>query len=171
MSRHKLPGESVSGPLSLSRRHGPANWAHIRQSRPDSGLRLSRFAGFVLNCSLLVQVLLKRVARCPRASFRSRSRNIRPKGPSPETHTPKCKIPIPKTPKFEIRNPTCEVPEMRKAKPRTRDATPDTEQRKPTPCRGRGGLVLWKGFRESRRCSRDTYPESYITEHTLAYED
>ena len=26
------------------------------------------------------------------------------------------------------------------------------------------------GFRESRRCSRDTYPESYITEHTVVYE-
>ena len=25
---------------------------------------------------------------------------------------------------------------------------------------------LWEGFRESSRCSRDTYPESYITEHT-----
>ena len=24
----------------------------------------------------------------------------------------------------------------------------------------------WEGFRESRRCSRDTYPESYITEYT-----
>ena len=24
---------------------------------------------------------------------------------------------------------------------------------------------LWKGFRESRRCSRDTYPESYSTEY------
>jgi len=28
-----------------------------------------------------------------------------------------------------------------------------------------------EGFRESRRCSRDTYPESYITEYTLVYED
>ena len=25
---------------------------------------------------------------------------------------------------------------------------------------------LWEGYRESRRCSRDTYPESYITEYT-----
>ena len=25
---------------------------------------------------------------------------------------------------------------------------------------------LWEGCRESRRCSRDTYPESYITEFT-----
>ena len=25
---------------------------------------------------------------------------------------------------------------------------------------------LWEGFRESRRCSRDTYPESYFTEYT-----
>ena len=35
------------------------------------------------------------------------------------------------------------------------------------------GLVgpLWEGCRESRRCSRDTYPESYINEYTLAYED
>ena len=24
----------------------------------------------------------------------------------------------------------------------------------------------WEGYRESRICSRDTYPESYITEHT-----
>ena len=30
---------------------------------------------------------------------------------------------------------------------------------------------LWEGFRESRRCSRDTYPESYITEFTLVYEN
>ena len=28
----------------------------------------------------------------------------------------------------------------------------------------RGGL--WEGYRDSRRCSRDTYPESYITEYT-----
>ena len=26
--------------------------------------------------------------------------------------------------------------------------------------------VCWEGFRESRRCSGDTYPESYITEYT-----
>ena len=32
------------------------------------------------------------------------------------------------------------------------------------------GLV-WEGFRESRTCSRDTYPESYITEYILIYED
>jgi len=25
---------------------------------------------------------------------------------------------------------------------------------------------LWEGCRESRRCSRDTYPESYITKYT-----
>ena len=25
---------------------------------------------------------------------------------------------------------------------------------------------LWEGYRESRRCSRDTYPESYITKYT-----
>jgi len=30
---------------------------------------------------------------------------------------------------------------------------------------------LWEGYHESRRCSRDTYPESYITEYTLVYED
>jgi len=24
----------------------------------------------------------------------------------------------------------------------------------------------WEGYRESRRCSRDTYPESYITKYT-----
>ena len=29
----------------------------------------------------------------------------------------------------------------------------------------------WEGFGESRRCSRDTYPESYITEYSLVYED
>ena len=28
-----------------------------------------------------------------------------------------------------------------------------------------------EGFRESRRCSRDTYPQSYIIEHALVYED
>ena len=27
------------------------------------------------------------------------------------------------------------------------------------------------GFRQSRRCSRDTYPESYITKYILIYED
>ena len=30
---------------------------------------------------------------------------------------------------------------------------------------------LWEGFCKSRRCSRDTYPESYITEYILIYED
>ena len=25
---------------------------------------------------------------------------------------------------------------------------------------------LWEGYYESRRCSRDTYPESYITKYT-----
>jgi len=25
---------------------------------------------------------------------------------------------------------------------------------------------LWEGYHESRRCSRDNYPESYITEYT-----
>ena len=25
---------------------------------------------------------------------------------------------------------------------------------------------LWEGYRESGRCSRDTYPESYITKYT-----
>ena len=25
---------------------------------------------------------------------------------------------------------------------------------------------LWEGCRESKRCSRDTYPESYITQYT-----
>ena len=34
-----------------------------------------------------------------------------------------------------------------------------------------GSTDFWKGFRESRRCSRDTYPESYITKYTLVYED
>ena len=28
-----------------------------------------------------------------------------------------------------------------------------------------------EGFRESKRCSRDTYPESYITEYILIYEN
>ena len=27
-----------------------------------------------------------------------------------------------------------------------------------------------EGFRESRRCSRDTYPESYVTEYILIHE-
>jgi len=39
---------------------------------------------------------------------------------------------------------------------------------------GMAGVVkwlLWEGFRESRRCSRDTYPESYITEYTSVYEE
>ena len=30
---------------------------------------------------------------------------------------------------------------------------------------------LWEGFRESRRCSRDTYLESYTTEYALVYEE
>ena len=33
----------------------------------------------------------------------------------------------------------------------------------------KGGL--WEGYRESRRCSRDTYPESYITECILIHEE
>ena len=33
------------------------------------------------------------------------------------------------------------------------------------------GSTDWEGYHESRRCSRDTYPESYITEYTLVYED
>ena len=28
------------------------------------------------------------------------------------------------------------------------------------------GVILWEGYHESRRCSRDTYPESYITKFT-----
>jgi len=28
------------------------------------------------------------------------------------------------------------------------------------------GLCIWEGCHESRRCSRDTYPESYITKYT-----
>jgi len=32
-------------------------------------------------------------------------------------------------------------------------------------------VSLAEGFRESKRCSRDTYPESYITEETLVYEE
>ena len=31
--------------------------------------------------------------------------------------------------------------------------------------------MSWEEFRESRRCSRDTYPESYITEYTFVYEE
>ena len=34
-----------------------------------------------------------------------------------------------------------------------------------------GSMDFWEGYRESRRCSRDTYPESYITKYTLVYED
>jgi len=30
---------------------------------------------------------------------------------------------------------------------------------------------IWEEFRESRRCSRDTYPEPYITECILIYEE
>ena len=29
-----------------------------------------------------------------------------------------------------------------------------------------GSSDLWEGYCQSRRCSRDTYPVSYITEHT-----
>jgi len=29
-----------------------------------------------------------------------------------------------------------------------------------------GSTDLWEGYHESRRCSRDTYPESYITKYT-----
>jgi len=28
------------------------------------------------------------------------------------------------------------------------------------------GSTDWEGYHESRRCSRDTYPESYITKYT-----
>jgi len=31
-----------------------------------------------------------------------------------------------------------------------------------------GFSFLWEGYRESRRCSRDTYPESCITNYTSA---
>jgi len=31
--------------------------------------------------------------------------------------------------------------------------------------------ILWEGFRESRRCSRDAYSESYISEQILIYEE
>ena len=34
-----------------------------------------------------------------------------------------------------------------------------------------GWLNEWEGFRESRRCSRDTYPESYISENILIHEE
>ena len=30
-------------------------------------------------------------------------------------------------------------------------------------------IRLWEGFRESRSCSRDTYPESYITDYLFEY--
>ena len=29
-----------------------------------------------------------------------------------------------------------------------------------------GFSFIWEGYHESRRCSRDTYPESYITNDT-----
>ena len=29
-----------------------------------------------------------------------------------------------------------------------------------------GSIPLWGGYHESRICSRDTYPESYITKYT-----
>ena len=32
-------------------------------------------------------------------------------------------------------------------------------------------VTRWEGFREGRRCSRATYPESSITEYTLVDED
>ena len=33
--------------------------------------------------------------------------------------------------------------------------------------------IFWEGYREIRRCSRDTYPESYTTKYTsiLVYEE
>jgi len=37
---------------------------------------------------------------------------------------------------------------------------------KPKVDRLRIGWPLWEGNHESRRCSRDTYPESYITKYT-----
>ena len=33
-----------------------------------------------------------------------------------------------------------------------------------------GWLNSWEGFRESRRCAGDTYPESYVTENALVCE-
>jgi len=36
--------------------------------------------------------------------------------------------------------------------------------------RGMRPSTTWEGLRESRRCSRDTYPGSYITEYRLARE-
>ena len=38
-------------------------------------------------------------------------------------------------------------------------------------CLIKSSLSFREGFRESRRCSKDTYPESYITECILIYED
>ena len=35
----------------------------------------------------------------------------------------------------------------------------------------RVGWLLWEGFHESRRCSRDTYPDSYVTEYIPIYEN
>jgi len=35
----------------------------------------------------------------------------------------------------------------------------------------RVGWLNGEGFRESRTCSRDTYPESYITEHALVHDE
>ena len=32
-------------------------------------------------------------------------------------------------------------------------------------------VFLWEGYHESRRCSRDTYPESYITKYTSIQRD
>ena len=32
-------------------------------------------------------------------------------------------------------------------------------------------VLLWEGFRKSRRCPRETYQESCVTEYTLVYED
>ena len=32
-------------------------------------------------------------------------------------------------------------------------------------------MIDWKGFHESRRCSRDTYTDSYFTKYPLVYDD
>ena len=42
----------------------------------------------------------------------------------------------------------------------------DLLQQAPVPSKSIQELILWKGYRESRKCSRDTYPELYITKYT-----
>ena len=56
--------------------------------------------------------------------------------------------------------------QTRHTAPRCRANSAQLRQSRPDSGLGFHGKVDWTGFRESRRCSKDTHPESYITKYT-----